>query len=82
MSAGTITAEPVVRARVCLLCQAAAGAPCSPKPDGDHLARYLDAYTAGKLTKAYMAMVLGELAVIENCVVIAAPLAVLPGGSR
>jgi hypothetical protein len=47
-----------------------AGRPCQDKPEGDHLARYLDAYTAGKLTRAYMAMVLGEMVVIDVCVVI------------
>ena len=25
------------------------GTPCQVKPEGDHLARYLDAYTAGQL---------------------------------
>ena len=35
--------------------------PCQLKPAGDHLARYLDAYTAGQLTKAYMAAGVGEL---------------------
>lgn len=61
-----------VRARACLLCGMHAGEPCQPKPAADHLARYLDSYTAGQLTRAYMAMTLGELVVIEPSVVIPA----------
>lgn len=65
-----LTAEQAARARQCPLCQTPAGTPCQPKPEGDHLARYLDAYTAGQLTRAYMAAVVGELVVIEPCQVI------------
>jgi hypothetical protein len=57
----TPAGQLTTRTRQCPLCQTPAGEPCSPKPEGDHLARWLDAYTAGQLTKAYMAMVLGEL---------------------
>ena len=69
MQVNTTTAP---RDRECPLCGADPGQPCQPNPDGDHLARYLDAYTAGQLTKAYMAMVLGELVVIDQCAVITA----------
>jgi len=69
MTSSTITA-PAVRTRQCPLCDAPAGCPCQDKPSGDHLARWLDAYTAGELTKAYMAMTVGELVVIDPCVVI------------
>jgi hypothetical protein len=62
----------IARGRACPLCGTASGQPCQPKPSADHLARYLDAYTAGQLTKAYMAMMLGELVVLEPCIVIAA----------
>jgi hypothetical protein len=55
------TAEQAARARECPLCGAVPGMPCQRKPAGDHLARYLDAYTAGQLTRAYLAAVLGEL---------------------
>lgn len=58
------------RCRTCPLCEAPAGEPCQPKPEGDHLARYLGAFTAGQLTRAYLAMVLGELVVIDTCAVI------------
>lgn len=42
------------------------------QPAGDHLARYLDAYKAGQITRGYVALVLGELMVIDDCAVIAA----------
>jgi hypothetical protein len=58
------------RARQCPLCGTEAGVPCQAKPAGEHLARYLDAYTAGQLTRAYMAAVLGELVVIDHCTII------------
>ena len=45
----TITAAQAARARCCPLCQSAPGTPCQRKPPGDHLARFLDAYTAGQL---------------------------------
>jgi hypothetical protein len=60
------TEAQAARARRCPLCGRRPQRPCQRKPSGDHLARYLDAYTAGKLTRAYMAMVLGELVVIHH----------------
>lgn len=57
-----MNASAAARARTCPLCGTAAGQPCQPRPAGDHLARYLDAYTAGQLTREYMAMTLGEYA--------------------
>lgn len=54
------------RARKCPPCQATPGTPCQVKPSGDHLARYLDAYTAGQLTRGYLAAVLSELVVITG----------------
>jgi hypothetical protein len=62
------------RARQCPLCWAPGGTPCQRKPEGDHLARYLDAYTAGRCSRAYLAMVVAELVVI-------APSVVIPGGA-
>ena len=62
------------RARQCPLCWAQSGTPCQRKPEGDHLARYLDAYTAGQCSRAYLTMVLAELVVI-------APSVVIPGGA-
>ena len=56
--------------RACPLCETPAGQPCQDKPAGNHLARYLDAYTAGQLAKAYMAMVLGELVVVDRCAIV------------
>ena len=73
MNAGPAAfAAVTVRARSCPLCDAPEGEPCQPNPTGDHLARYLDAYTAGQLTKAYMAMVVGELVIVDTCEVITA----------
>lgn len=71
----TLTAAQAAHARQCPLCQAAPATPCQAKPPGDHLARYLDAYTAGELTRAYMAAVLGELVVITHG-------AIVPDGAR
>ena len=58
-------ATVAVRARQCPLCDAQPGDPCQAKPAGDHLARWLDGYTAGQLSKAYMARTVGELVVID-----------------
>jgi hypothetical protein len=66
-----VTTLQAARARQCPLCQAAPDTPCQRKPPGDHLARYLDAYTAGQLTRAYLAAVVGELVVIDRCVIVA-----------
>ena len=70
----TPTAPQAARARRCPLCQAAPSIPCQAAPAADHLARYLDALTAGQLTRAYMAAVVGELVVITRCQII-------PGGA-
>jgi hypothetical protein len=71
----TLTAAQAARARQCPLCRTSPGTPCQAKPPGDHLARYLDAYTAGQLTRAYMAAVVGELVVIDRA-------AIVPDGAR
>lgn len=65
-----MTAPAAVRGRTCPLCGTPGGEPCQPKPAADHLARYLDSYTAGQLTRAYLAMTLSELVVLDPCVVI------------
>jgi hypothetical protein len=70
-----ITPEQATRNRRCPLCQAPPGTPCQAKPEGDHLARYLDAYTAGDLTREYLAAVLAELVVIARW-------RIVPGGAR
>lgn len=80
MTSCSITAAPTVRVRQCPLCETPAGRPCQDKPEGDHLARYLDAYTVGRLTKQYMAMVLGELVVLDRSAII--PLEAGPGSSE
>jgi hypothetical protein len=71
MTVNTITTAPAAaRARKCPLCDTLPGWPCQDKPAGDHLARYLDAYTAGQLTKQYMAAVVGELVEIDTCTIV------------
>jgi hypothetical protein len=72
-AAPALTAEETARARPCPLCQARPGAPCQRKPQGDHLARYLDADTAGQLTRDYMAAVLADLVVIARWRLVATP---------
>ena len=68
----TITETQAARARPCPLCEAPPGAPCRAKPEADHLARFLDAYVAGRLSRAYLAAVVGELVVIDRAVMIPA----------
>jgi hypothetical protein len=70
-----LTEAQAARARKCPLCRRRPGRPCQAKPEADHLARYLDAYTAGQLTRAYLATVVGELVVITRSQLI-------PGGAR
>ena len=65
-----LTELQVARARQCPLCDAAPGTPCQPRPPGDHLARYLDAWTAGRLSRPYMLAVLGELVVIHHAAIV------------
>ncbi len=48
----TPTEAQAARARRCALCEAPPGVPCQAKPEADHLARFLDAYVAGKLSRA------------------------------
>jgi hypothetical protein len=70
-----ITEAQAARSRLCPLCETQPGVPCQAKPAGDHLARYLDAYTAGQLSRAYMRLVVGELVVIDRAIIV-------PGGAR
>jgi hypothetical protein len=67
-----ITEAQAARARRCALCGTPPGQPCRAKPEADHLARFLDAYVAGKLSRAYLAAVVGELVVIDRAVMIPA----------
>ena len=65
------TAAQAARAHHCPLCETPPGVPCQAKKAGDHLARYLDAYTAGELLCAdTAAAVVGELVVIVDCAAI------------
>jgi hypothetical protein len=71
---GTVNRTPTdaqaARARRCALCEAPPGVPCQAKPEADHLARFLDAYVAGKLSRPYLVAVVGELVVIDRAVMI------------
>jgi hypothetical protein len=60
------TEAQAARARRCPLCEAPPGVPCRAKPEADHLARFVDAYVAGQLSRAYLAAVVGELVVIDR----------------
>lgn len=60
-----VLAVAPVLARQCPLCAALPGHPCQAEPAASHLARWLDAYTAGHLTREYMARVVGELVVLD-----------------
>ena len=44
------------RARRCPLCEKPPGVPCQAKPEADHLARFLDAFAAGKLVRFRLIM--------------------------
>jgi hypothetical protein len=66
------TEAQAARGRRCPLCEAPPGVPCQAKPEADHLARFLDAYVAGTLSRAYLAAVVGELVVIDRAVMIPA----------
>jgi len=68
----TPTEAQAARARRCALCEKQPGVPCQAKPEADHLARFLDAYVAGKLSRAYLAAVVAELVVIDRAVMIPA----------
>ena len=69
------TEAQAARAR-CALCEKPPGVPCQAKPEADHLARFLDAYIAGRLSRAYLAAVVGKLVVIDRAVMI--PAATVP----
>jgi hypothetical protein len=60
--------SPVQAARVlpCSLCWAAPGTPCQRDPENDHLARYLDAYANGKISRKDMAAVFDAAEVISK----------------
>jgi hypothetical protein len=61
-----MTITEAARARRCPLCDAAPGQPCQAKPAADHLGRYLDSWTAGHLSRAFMERVVSELVVIHD----------------
>jgi hypothetical protein len=62
------TRGPVAAARVlpCPLCWAASGTPCQRDPEADHLARYLDAYANGAISRRDMAAVFDAAEIISK----------------
>jgi hypothetical protein len=61
-----MTIAMAARARRCPLCDAGPGVPCQAKPVADHLGRYLDSWTAGHLSRAFMERAVSELVVIHH----------------
>jgi hypothetical protein len=55
-----------VRKTPCTLCSAVAGTPCQRQPAADHLARWLTAYTAGKVTRAELAEVFAQVVILTK----------------
>ena len=83
MTVNIITTAPqAARGRQCPLCDIPPFEPCQLKPAGDHLARYLDAYTAGQLTREYMAAVVGELVTVDASTLIVSTGTARPGSER
>ncbi len=62
----TTTSPQTVRQERCSLCFAPAGEPCQRQPVTDHLQRWLDAYRAGRITKAERGEVFGQVVVITR----------------
>jgi hypothetical protein len=58
--------DQAVRAGNCPLCTAPAGAWCSPSPASDHLARWLDAYRAGRISRDDLKTAISGLTVITT----------------
>lgn len=54
-----------VRWRPCPVCGTGSYSPCQVRPAGDHLARWLATYAAGKITRADLIGVVGGLVVIS-----------------
>jgi hypothetical protein len=59
-------AARAVRNTICVLCAAPAGTPCHAEPAGDHLTRWLTAYTAGQVTREELAEVFAQIVVITK----------------
>jgi hypothetical protein len=61
-----VTAAETVRQLPCTLCWARSGTPCQRHPVADHLQRWLDAYSAGQVAKADLAVVFGQVVVVTR----------------
>ena len=63
-----MTIAMAAAARRCPICDSGPGIPCQPgKPPALHLGRFLDAYSAGAISREYLCAVVGELVTITHC---------------
>ncbi len=62
----TISPAETVRQLPCTLCWARSGTPCQRRPVADHLQRWLDAYSAGQVTKDDLGAVFGQVVVVTR----------------
>jgi hypothetical protein len=62
----TTAPAEAVRQLPCTLCRARPGRPCRRRPRADHLQRWLDAYTAGHVTKDDLGTVFGQVVVVTR----------------
>ena len=60
------TAAQVVRNEPCSRCGEPAGTACQTQPSADHARRWLDAYTAGLITRDQVADVITDLVVLTE----------------
>jgi hypothetical protein len=66
-----VAARHGTRSRLCPQCWSRPGRPCTVAgPDGDHLARYLDAERAGVIGREQLAEVVGSLEVVASHVIV------------
>jgi hypothetical protein len=65
-----INAPEAVRRTRCSLCWAPSLEPCQRLPRADHLQRWLDAYQAGRISKAALGEAIGAVVVITRYQVI------------
>jgi len=78
-AAQAVTVTTAVRSRMCRLCWALPGTPCSVSgPPSDHLRRWLSAEDAGLVSRADMNAVVAALTVVADHVLIPAAAADWP----
>lgn len=65
----------IPRTATCPVCRAGAGAPCRERPEGDHLARWLEVIDAGHVSRQAVTVVIGRLVVTGHSAITAPDLA-------